>query len=261
MEADEYFGSYKEKTGKVIYMNEEGKSYKHEFMASQKENSKIKQLNKKDEKDKSKKKDNNIELEKKPDAESNPENSDKKFLKDKDLDEIKKALVEEQIEHQKKMKKVKVPPINEIENHLLRRFSVKIRDIKFHNLQKDFLTIFLQFIIGKDLKKDVFVTALGRQTKYTQTTSGLRFKSELLKAVEHGELRNVLVNYENEYRASYDMLNEERLTIQIWSYNKWRVNTFLGKYSIPLSHMANDSITKAVSIKLIGQGQKKGIYI
>ena len=137
---------------------------------------------------------------------------------------------------------------------------MKIRDIKFHNLQKDYLTIFLQFIIGKDLKKEVFVTAMGRQTKYIQTTSGLRFKSELLKAVEHGECRNVDVNYEKEYRASYDMLEEDNLTIQAWSYNRWRVNSFMGKYSNSLSNVANDSMTKAISIKMQGQGKKGSFF-
>ena len=234
-------------------MKEEGKSYKNEFF-SQKEDLKSKQNKLKDSKSKKKEE---VELSKKSD-EKDVSESNKKFLKDKDLDEIKKALIEEQKEDKKRLNKVKVPPINEIENHLLRRFSVKIRDIKFHNLQKDFLTIFLQFIIGKDMKKEVYVTALGRQTKYIQTTSGLRFKSELLKAVEHGELRNVLVNYENEYRASYNMLNEESLTVQVWSYNNWRVNAFLGKYSISLANLANDSLTKAVSIKLVGSHNKKG---
>lgn len=206
-------------------------------------------------KDKNSKK-KEIELEKKPDSTS--VSGGKKFLQDKDLEEIKQALLEEKIEEKKKEKNLRVVSINGIQNYLLRRFSVKIRDIKFHNLQKDFLTIFLQFIIGKDVRKEVYVTALGRQTKYIQTSSGLRFKSELLKAVEHGELRNVLVNYENEYRGSYEMLNEDNLTIQVWSYNKWRVNTFLGKYSIPLSYLANDSITKSVSIKLAGHSHQKG---
>ena len=195
-------------------------------------------------------------------SQSSKTDKEKKFLKENDLDEIKKAIVEEAKNNKKKFTKVKVPPINEIENVLLRRFSVKIRDIKFHNLQKEFLTIFLQFIIGKDLEKEVYVTATGRQTKYIQTTSGLRFKSELLKAVEHGELRNVNVSYENEYRASYDMLEEENLTIQAWSYNRWRVNNFMGKYSLPLAAVADDSITKAVAIKMQGQGKKgKNIQI
>lgn len=232
-------------------MKEESKSYKYD-PSNQKVDPKTKETKTKE--DKSKNKEEEIELEKTKKSLK----SDKKFLQDKDLVEIKKAFVEEHHEQSTKNTKKKVPPINEIENHLLRRFSVKIRDIKFHNLQKDYLTIFLQFIIGKDLEKQVYVTAMGRQTQYIQTTSGLRFKTELLKAVEHGELRNVLINYENEYRASYDMLNDENLTIQVWSYNKWRVNTFLGKYSTSLANLANDSMTKAVNIRLVGHSQKKG---
>ena len=52
------------------------------------------------------------------------------------------------------------------------------------------------------------------------------------------------------------MLEEENLTIQAWSYNRWRVNNFMGKYSLPLAAVADDSITKAVAIKMQGQGKK-----
>lgn len=196
------------------------------------------------------------EIELSEEKKSQSQSVEKRFLKENDLAEIKRAIDEEAKDEKKKLEKLKVPAINEIENVLMRRFSVKIRDIKFHNLQKDYLTIFLQVIIGKDLKKEVHVTPLGRQTNYVQTTSGLRFKTELLKAVEHGELRNVRVNYENEYRASYDMLEEDSLTIQAWSYNRWRLNTFMGKYSSSLANVANDSITKAISLKMVGQSKK-----
>lgn len=111
---------------------------------------------------------------------------------------------------------------------MVRRFSLKIRDIKFHNLQKEILNVFLQFIIGKDLIKKVSVTALGRQTTYIQTSEGTRFKTELLKAVEHGEIRNINVSYDSEYRGTYEMLAEENLTVQVWDYSKWRLNKYLG---------------------------------
>ena len=111
---------------------------------------------------------------------------------------------------------------------MIRRFSLKIRDIKFHNLQKEILNVFLQFIIGKDLIKKGSITALGRQTTYIQTSEGARFKTELLKAVEHGEIRNINVSYDSEYRGTYEMLAEENLTVQVWDYSKWRLNKYLG---------------------------------
>ena len=96
---------------------------------------------------------------------------------------------------------------NEInDQNILRRWALKLRSIKFQNLQNDSTTVFLHFSIGCSRMEISKVTPAGKKLKVVEGQDGITFKSELLKEVERGEVRQVKKTYEGEYWATYEMI-------------------------------------------------------
>lgn len=70
------------------------------------------------------------------------------------------------------------------EIELMRRWKVKIFNIKAQNLQAETMNIFLQFLCGGDYGEDFRITAGGKKENYVGGTRGPTFKSELLGEIQ-----------------------------------------------------------------------------
>ena len=107
-------------------------------------------------------------------------------------------------------------PLNEKrEMELLRRFNVRINNIRIQNLQPDALTVYLQITIGGDYKEDFIITEGGRKISALAGSRGPTAKTELMRGIEKDQIRSFGLNFECEYRGSYFMLQEEKFDIEV----------------------------------------------
>ena len=137
-------------------------------------------------------------------------------------------------------------------NSLLRRWDVKFLDIKVENLQKDNISIFLVFKIGvkskigqrrrgEQILKDADIVDNGKSYR--------QFKTEIIKDIEKESREKVLKFFETEVHASYNMLRQRSLLIEVWEYSRWSLNKYLGKYEIKLEQIAEGSINQMLDVK------------
>ena len=101
------------------------------------------------------------------------------------------------------------------EYELMRRWLVKIMNIKVQNTQKEPIDCFLQFIIGGNFGEDEVTSTTGKKEVKIVGEFGPNFQTENLKYVEKDKWRAVNAKFEGEYRGSYLMLEDEPLTIEV----------------------------------------------
>ena len=59
-----------------------------------------------------------------------------------------------------------------------------------------------------------------------------------MRDIHKGETKSSNESFEGELHASYDMLENRYLDIEVWKYNKWSLNLFLGKNTVKLKKIA-----------------------
>lgn len=120
-------------------------------------------------------------------------------------------------------------------NSVLRRWDVKLLDIQVESLQKESIDIFLVFKIGSlsgdydNASGSVRDSAIVEQSK-----SMKQFKTEIIKAIEKESRKKVKKYFEEEIHASYNMLRQRNLRIEVWSYSRWSLNHLLGYTEVRL---------------------------
>ncbi|CAK60259.1 unnamed protein product (macronuclear) [Paramecium tetraurelia] len=129
----------------------------------------------------------------------------------------------------------------EREDNKVRRWKVFINEIRLENLQKEQLSVFLNFRIGQ----------IGKTAnKYADVSSGeVFFKSEICKDLKRSEVKVIKVMFETEMHLSYQMLKERYFVIEVWEYRRFRLNLFLGKIQVSLLNIASGNIKKQDDIK------------
>lgn len=55
-----------------------------------------------------------------------------------------------------------------------------------------------------------------------------QFKTEIIKDIEKESRMKVEKFFETEIHASYNMLRQRSLIIEVWEYSRWTLNKFLG---------------------------------
>ena len=111
------------------------------------------------------------------------------------------------------------------EYELLRRWQVKIMNIKVQNTQNEPLNCFLHFIVGGDFREEQVKSTTGKTEMKVLGEHGPNFKTECLKNIEKDEWRSVTAKFESEYRGSYLMLEDENLTIEVFSVFRCNFST------------------------------------
>ncbi|CAD8196575.1 unnamed protein product [Paramecium pentaurelia] len=129
----------------------------------------------------------------------------------------------------------------EREDNKVRRWKVFINEIRLENLQKEQLSVFLNFRIGQ----------IGKTAnKYADVSSGeVFFKSEICKDLKRSEVKVIKVMFETEMHLSYQMLKERYFVIEVWEYRRFRLNLFLGKIQVSLLNIASGNIKRQDDIK------------
>ena len=106
-------------------------------------------------------------------------------------------------------------PKEKAEMELIRRFKVRIMNVKIQNLQPDILNAYLQFTIGGDFSDDFIITPSGKKVISLEGQRGPSIKTELMRGAEKDEIRHYKLNFDCEYRGSYIMLREQKLEIEV----------------------------------------------
>ncbi|KAL4496977.1 hypothetical protein ABPG72_002133 [Tetrahymena utriculariae] len=194
-----------------------------------------------------------IQLEEKKEEEKQEVKEEKKDQKQqKDKNKAKKQHFRPE-----DLKKIKDFNKNIDANSLLRRWDVKFLDIKCENLQKEAITIFLVFKIGEKSKvsQDELKNRKEEQDSdmINQSLSQKQYKSELIKEIEKESLRKVKLFIETEIHASYNMLRQRNLVIEVWEYSRWSLNKFLGVKYVKLEQIAQSSINQQIDIRRAGK--------
>lgn len=123
----------------------------------------------------------------------------------------------------------------------MRRWECFISEIRLENLQKEPLTVFLNFRIGQikstsDKHEDV-------------SSEEIFFKSEIVKNIERSETKTIKVMFKCEMNLSYKMLHERNFIIEIWEYRSFKLNLFLGKILCPLLQIASGNMKRSSQVK------------
>lgn len=70
------------------------------------------------------------------------------------------------------------------------------------------------------------------------------FKTEVIKDIKKGSTNQSKSFYEDEMHASYNMLANRYMEVEVWEYRKWKLNLYLGKGSLSLSDIAKNSLRR-----------------
>lgn len=101
------------------------------------------------------------------------------------------------------------------EYELLRRWTVKIVNVKLQNTQREPVSCFVQFIVGGDFREEEVRSTTGKKETMILGDYGPNFKTEFVKNIEKDAWRQTKAKYEGEYQGSYLMLEDEVLTIEV----------------------------------------------
>ncbi|EGR30333.1 hypothetical protein IMG5_134820 [Ichthyophthirius multifiliis] len=130
------------------------------------------------------------------------------------------------------------------QNALLRRWDVKFIDIKVQSLIKEPMNIFIIFKIGvksNNRQKDPDIVI--------EKNSYKEFYTEVVKNLQRDETRYLDKCKETEIHASYNMLKTTYLEIEVWEYNRWSLNCFLGKCRTLLEDIAKGHIIRSFVVR------------
>ena len=110
--------------------------------------------------------------------------------------------------------KRKVPITEKMNNQSIRRWRGRIECIELESLNQQF-DPFLQFIIGGDYQKEFIINAKGDAKAVETGTMGPCFKTQVNINIDKGQkvLFNTTILFE--YEASYVIIAQERLHIEV----------------------------------------------
>ena len=70
------------------------------------------------------------------------------------------------------------------------------------------------------------------------------YVSELQKNLKREVSRSINLSVKLEYRGSYIDLQSQKVLIEIWNYGRWSINTFGGRFEIPLLDVATGNVQR-----------------
>jgi C2 domain len=141
----------------------------------------------------------------------------------------------------------------------IRRWNVRITNITIENLYKEPYDPFIEFVIGGNFR---ILEKKGKKGKVENVyvgNLGYTKKTEVLENIEDKELRLYDTRIRCEYNGSYFDIQEESLRIDVWDYQKWTLNEFLGRVEVPLIEIIQGDVDQ--SFVFMKAGEKKKIKL
>ena len=97
-------------------------------------------------------------------------------------------------------------------------------------------------------------TADGRKSHTEVGELGIVFKTEMIHNLEKGESKLMGTTIQTEVRASYYTVRQELIHVEMWDFNGWGLNRFLGIRSVPIMDIVSGSILRNMDI--LGKDKK-----
>ena len=141
----------------------------------------------------------------------------------------------------------------------IRRWDVKITNISLENLFKDPYDPFVEFVIGGSFKIIQKPSKKGKMENVYTGTLGYTQKTEVLKNLESKDMRLIESRVHCEYHGSYFDIQEQYLRIDVWDWEKWNLNEFLGRVEVPLLDIIQGEVEQ--SFLILKAGEKKKIKL
>ena len=138
----------------------------------------------------------------------------------------------------------------------IRRWDLVISNISVTNLYEDPFDPFLEVVVGGDFRIIPKKTKEGSEQNVFAGSLGYTQKSEVLLDLEHKETRKFATRVKHEYRGSYFNIQEEYLRIDIWDWEKWGLNRFMGRKEIPLLDLAQGDVYQELEFFKFGEKKK-----
>lgn len=205
--------------------------------------------------------------------EKDPEEGKKINDEDDDEDE-KKDGNEEQKEEQKKAPEEKrgrnVPPLittikrkrpqmtreRWMEMAQIRRWDVKITGISIENLYKEPFDPFIEFVVGGDFKIVQKQIKKGKSENTYTGTLGYTKKTEVVKNLEPKDMKMMDTRMRCEYQGSYFDIQEQFLRVDVWDWEKWNLNEFMGRIELPLIEIIQGDVEQTHIVYKSGEKKK-----
>ena len=139
---------------------------------------------------------------------------------------------------------------------LVRRWDVRISNISIENLYNEMYDPFLEFVIGGDFRIVPKAAKGGGIENVYMGKLGYSIKTDVLRSLEQREVRNFAKRIRCEFQASYFDMREQNLRIDVWDWEKWDLNNYLGRFEIPLEELAGGDVNQQIVINRL-EGKKK----
>lgn len=138
----------------------------------------------------------------------------------------------------------------------IRRWDVKITNISVENLYKEPYDPFLEFVVGGNFKIIQKPGKKGKLENVYTGTLGYTSKTEVLKNLLSKEMKMMETRVHCEYLGSYFDIQEQYLRVDIWDWEKWNLNEFLGRIEIPLIEVIQGDVEQSFLIMKAGEKKK-----
>jgi centrosomal protein CEP76 len=102
-----------------------------------------------------------------------------------------------------------------LENELLRRWSIRIWNIKITNLISSSYDPFVQFVIGGDFREVIKYDKENNPYKQELGERGLIFRTDVLMDAERDQVRTFESSLICDFDATYIMIEDEKVDIEV----------------------------------------------
>lgn len=141
----------------------------------------------------------------------------------------------------------------------IRRWNVKITNISIENLYKEPYDPFIEFVVGGDFKIVQKKIKKGEVKNMYTGTLGYSKKTEVIINLEAKDSKLMETRIQCEYQGSYFDVQEQFLRIDVWDWEKWNLNEFLGRVEISLIELIQGDVDQ--EFILMKYGEKKKIKL
>lgn len=138
----------------------------------------------------------------------------------------------------------------------IRRWSVRVTNIVLENLYKEPYDPFIEFVVGGDFRVIQKTIKKGKTENQYVGTLGYVQKTEVIQNLEPKSQAIFGTRISCEYLGSYFDVQEQFLRIDIWDFEKWNLNEFLGRIEIPLIEIIQGDVEQEFMVMKSGEKKK-----
>lgn len=138
----------------------------------------------------------------------------------------------------------------------IRRWSVRITNIILENLYKEPFDPFIEFVVGGDFRVIQRTVKKGKTENQYVGTLGYVQKTEVIQNLEPKVQAIFNTRIACEFLGSYFDVQEQFLRVDIWDFEKWNLNEFLGRVEIPLIEIIQGDVDQEFLVMKSGEKKK-----